>query len=278
MDVIIFFIATMLLNKTIKLWRHIVGGTLASLISCMLIVIPVLQDIPYSLYALFVPIIPVIYIYKPMCFKQFIKIYLLSFSVAAFIGGTTFSMWYISGNYDQSIQKMNVMVLIVIGLCVGMAVYFGIYFIRGLFIFPLFEYQVKLTQEGKMVKMKALMDTGNRLYTPISHKPVIVVEYRSVKPLLSIDQIRLFEKYHNKVEALIEKGVEGPKALIPFNSVGCENGILWGIEIEQLELCKTRYKKCFSKCMIGITHNPLFNDHHYEALLHPDYILEEVVG
>ena len=62
----------------------------------------------------------------------------------------------------------------------------------------------------------ALMDTGNKLYDPIFHKPVILVDEKMVGEMLSICKKEYPEKLH----------------FIPFHSVGRENGILEGLSFD----------------------------------------------
>ncbi len=276
MDTIVFWIVSMLVNEPIKVRKIIVGGLLGAVLYCMLILVPFLQYVPYSIYSFFIPIIPILYIFRPIHIKQLLKYYFLSMLIAALLGGITFSLWYMSGNDSRTIGELNILMLIGIGVVIGFTFYISFYSIRKRFILPAFEYKIKLINKNKEATIKALLDTGNCLYTPITHRPVIVVEYDKVKELFTKKEQELYESFSDNLLELAQMEVHTIKHLIPFNSMGCEAGMILGVEIDEMILEKMSLQRHFYKCIIGIVQMPLFNDHSYKALLHPEYILGEV--
>ena len=281
MDILIFYCVTLILNKKIKFWRIIIAGMIAALIYCMLVILPILQSIPYWLYTLFIPTCSILYLYKPCSLKVFLKIYLLSMMIAAVFGGLIFNLWYTFRIADKESSSIGVYMLWGIGLVVTCIFYSGFYFLRRRFIFPAFEYQLELRHHGKRSQLSALLDTGNLLYTPISHLPVIVIEYEEVKHLLTEAQRKNFESYRKSSEKVIQEGLATgeckPDVLIPFNSVGCKAGYLWGFKIEEMSIKQLSGEKVISNCVIGISNESLFSDGAYHALLHPEFILEEAM-
>lgn len=282
MDILIFYCVTLILNYPIKIWRVIGAGLIASLLHCMLILCPILQFVPYSLYSLLVPIISILYLYKPKSLKGFMKLYLLCTLVAAVFGGIIFNVWFTFNYATKEIHSIELGMLFLIGGLTMLCFDRGFYFIRRRLIFPSFEYCLTLKNRSKCVEVKALLDTGNLLYTPIKHEPVVVVEYERIKDLLSIQQILQFEKYRTSksldMEEALARGVYQPDVLISFNSVGCSAGYLWGVRIDQMLIKGRAGAKEFSSCVIGISCDSLFSDGQYHALLHPEFILEEVVA
>ena len=71
MNVLIFYCLTLVMNKKIKHWRIIIAGMIAALLYCMLVILPILQSIPHWIYALFIPTLPILYLYKPDKIKAF---------------------------------------------------------------------------------------------------------------------------------------------------------------------------------------------------------------
>lgn len=282
MDILIFYCVTLMLNKRIKHWRIIIAGMIAALLYCMLVISPILQSIPYSIYTVFIPIFSILYLYRPHNLKAFFKIYLLCVMVAAVFGGLIFNIWYTFGPYFPGMDSMGISTLIAIGIVIAFIFYCGFYFLRRRFILPSFEYQLKLKNNGQYTEISALLDTGNLLYTPISHLPVIVVEYKTVKAILTETQRVNYERYQNSSDIEVEEGlVTGeckPDVLIPFNSVGCKSGYLWGFKIEGVSIKKLADEKVISNCIIGISNESLFSDKQYHALLHPEFILEEAMA
>lgn len=273
MDSIIFWITTMLLNQTVYLRKILIGGGLAALIYCMLFSNPILQRLPYSISGLIVPVIPILYLYQPTHLKKFIKYYIISMGVAALIGGLSFTLWYQFQYYIPN-YKLTLSYIIVISLSVGIIIYLSFYAIRKRFVMPHFEYDLEIHYDGKVECIPALLDTGNMLYTPMGHKPVLVVTYDVMKNILNAEECKRIESCRNDIEKMLVID-EGPKYIIPFHSMGCEKGLLWGVMSECIILHKGVFKKQIPKCVIGIAFDKLSNSRMYKALIHPDFIVNE---
>ena len=66
----------------------------------------------------------------------------------------------------------------------------------------------------------ALMDTGNKLYDPIFHKPVILVDEKMIEEILRVCKTECPERLH----------------FIPFQSVGREKGLLEGLSFDHVSI------------------------------------------
>lgn len=77
---------------------------------------------------------------------------------------------------------------------------------------------------GVRVELRALIDTGNRLYEPIGHKPVSIVETACVS------------RYFFETDKLKLK-------VIPFHSIGKKRGILYALPVDALEIPERRIRK-----------------------------------
>lgn len=282
MDTLIFLCVSLVLNRRVK-WRCMVwGGMIAAIIYCMLWIIPVLRQIPHGLYAILVPIPSILWLYRPRCYKEFFKVYIVSMTIAAVFGGMIFNIWYTLAWPSSRVSSIHIMLLVGIGSVITIGFYSGFYYLRRQLIFPAFEYKLEITYGEKQVEVLALLDTGNLLYTPQTHEPVLVVEFNAIQSLLAEEQIKQYKEFNKASWMDIENGViEGKyqvEVMIPFNSVGCQSGVLWGIRVEQVKIQKGDKKVLAAPCIIGIASEKLFTDGQFQALLHPEFILEEVTA
>lgn len=129
-----------------------------------------------------------------------------------------------------------------------------------------------LSFDGKTAEITALMDTGNSLVDPITLTPVIIAEYRTIKPLFSEEVNNGLERIGKDnltwiMSEVVEKGL--PARLIPFSSLGKENGMLLGFIPDKAEICDDSGIRILEKCVIGISEKPLSKDRSYTALLNP---------
>lgn len=279
MNTFIFYCTSLILNKRIKHRYIIIAGAIAALVYCMLLVLPVLQKIPYMVYALVIPIPSLLLLYKPTHYKTFLKEYALSLFVAALFGGMIFNCWYLVNGVQSRVSAVSIWLLITISIGICGSFYIGFYWIRRRFIFPSFEYSLIVKYKGKDICVESLLDTGNLLYTPIKHEPVLVMEYEVIKPLLNPQEQNAYEQFSRATSLEIEEGILNGtytlERLIPFNSVGCKNGFLWGIQVDDICIQKCSTQVMVASCIVGLSDEKLFTDGQFQALLHPEFILEE---
>ena len=132
--------------------------------------------------------------------------------------------------------------------------------------------KIYLTHNDNTAEVTALLDTGNTLTDPVTGTPVIIAEYKSIKNLFSADLCNILENAKENDIALITDSIgekRFPVRLIPFNSIGKENGMLIGFVPDKVELRDECGIRTLGKCVVGICKKPLTNDRSYTALLNP---------
>lgn len=114
---------------------------------------------------------------------------------------------------------------------------------------------VRLVSERDSICIKAIVDTGNTLIEPISKKPVCLVE-------------------QDVLEGLIPKDNMFVRA-IPYRSVGCEQGLLYGVQIPELHITYGTEQFFLRKVICAGVEHKLFTKGKYQMILHPACIAEE---
>ncbi|SHF42628.1 sigma-E processing peptidase SpoIIGA [Desulforamulus putei] len=134
-----------------------------------------------------------------------------------------------------------------------------------------------VTLWGKKVSLEALVDTGNQLVDPLSQHPVVIVEYEVLKPLLPEEICGLFHEGKTRdgshmILSLSETSYAKRLRLIPFQSLGRENGILLGIRPDVIEIRYNDKKQQVKDVVVGIYDQKLSPETAYRALLHPQLL------
>ncbi len=92
--------------------------------------------------------------------------------------------------------------------------------------------------KGKVIKLKTLVDSGNLLKEPISNQDVIVVQKSSLEDLID-------KKILNEATSMIKGSLIGDMSkelyeykfkVIPFSSLGNENGVLIGFKPDYIKI------------------------------------------
>ena len=220
----------------------------------------------------------IIYIaFNPQNIKKMCKDLLLFYLVSFVFGGAAFALIYIIK--PQNILMKNGLFLgtyplktVMLGAVVAFCIIIGAFAIiknkiskKDMFC----EIEILINQ--KKIKTKAMIDTGNMLKEPITNVPVIVVEHillyscmpkeilNSLKEIMGGDfkniPCDIQEKYISKLK------------LIPFSSLGKQNGMLIGIRPEYVKVITDEQEKINKNVIIGIYEKSLTKKGEYRALI-----------
>ena len=111
---------------------------------------------------------------------------------------------------------------------------------------------LEVSINNKKVKMKGYIDSGNTLKDPLSKKPVIIVEKEVMEQIIEVDKLM--------------GGDENLKIrLIPFKSIGKQNGMLIGIRPEYVKIKYNENQIITKKVIIGIYDKKISKN--YSALI-----------
>ena len=234
---------------------------ISSAIGAIYAIIEYLRIIPIYSNFLMKALLSIIMIYisynpqsvSKMC-KELLMFYLVSFAT----GGCALALMYLIS--PKSVILRN-------GVFVGIYP-FKIILTAGAVGFIIIQYAFKINKKTlrkkelicnleifinkKSIKMKAFIDSGNILKEPISGMPVIVAEKA------------IIEKY---LEIKMNGGDETQKIrLIPYNSIGNQNGVMLGIKADKVIIKQKNDKEIINKnVVIGLYDKKINKD--YSALI-----------
>lgn len=133
-------------------------------------------------------------------------------------------------------------------------------------------YPIQISWDGNQLNLNALLDTGNRLYDPLTKVPVIIIEFSRVKHLLPIEVVELIEKMQSgelgtnwNLPSVWEERVR----ILPFKSIGKEHGILIGFRPDSLKIWQKQQAISNNHVVVGIYNHPLSPEGAFQALIPP---------
>ncbi len=241
MNYIILF-ATATINKTeIKISRIF----LASFLGGIYAIVAYITDFEIYKTILLKILLSIAMIYiglKPQsmkkCLKQLIIFYLTSFT----FGGTAYALLYFidpsqifvnNGVYTSAYPLKTAILGGIVGLIVILIAFKTI---KNRINSKNIYCNIEIEIENKSCRSKAMIDTGNLLREPISGIPVIIVEKDILKGIIP-------EEILNNTHQIIEGNTDNipveyanKMKVIPFTSLGMQNGILIGIKAQKLKI------------------------------------------
>lgn len=131
--------------------------------------------------------------------------------------------------------------------------------------------KVKIKLNGKEIVLDTMVDTGNMLKEPLTGNPVVVVEKTSLydlmpKEILNNTELILGGDF-GKIPENIKNEYISRLKIIPFSSLGKQNGMLIGIKPDRLEVINEQSEERKDNAIIGIYNKSLTKRGEYNALI-----------
>lgn len=127
------------------------------------------------------------------------------------------------------------------------------------------ECTVKISMNKKNVICKGITDTGNSLRETFSDYPVIIVEAKSLEPLIPLSVSESYLKTGNSDDSFWSKRIR----LIPYNTVSGE-GVLTAFRPDEVTVCFESKEIKTKRVYIAISNRKISND--FEAILNSEII------
>lgn len=128
--------------------------------------------------------------------------------------------------------------------------------------------------EGKAKSVIAFLDSGNLLKDPLTNATVILVDYCSIKTILSDDFNQQINRWNSQSGPMPELSHTWRMRIIPFRSVGTENGMLLGFVPDKVIIQTGKVNKICKNCVIAFAKGALSTDGSFEAIIDADFVLE----
>ncbi len=276
MNYIILFATGVILKIKIKHIRLI----LASLIGAIYTIIAYISALRiYSnIFLKFILSLIIIYIaFNPKSVKKLFKFTLIFYLTSFVFGGAAFALIYIVK--PQDILRNNGLVLntnslktIFISAIIAFAIIIiGFKVVKNKISAKDMYCNIKIILNQKEIETKAMIDTGNFLREPITNTPVIVVEHTLLydcmpKEILNHLETILGGDFSEIPDKVREEYISRLK-VIPFSSLGKQNGMLLGIKADKVIIKSDEEEKENDNVIIGIYDKSLTKRGEYRALL-----------
>ena len=233
------------------------------------------------LFSIFIVIIA----YTPAYFHLLLKLTGIFYIVSFIFGGAAFGFFYFVNGLDLTrngisfIEDFPIKILFAAVVAAYFTVRFSWDYIQHRIKRERLILTVEMYFDKKHLSLDALVDTGNSLKDPITNAPVIITEYEMVKELLPDDIQKIFEQCgENDLNAIAEIMTISKWAarfrLIPYKSLGRENGMLVGFKPDIVTILDSDRKIQLSNIVIAIYRKKLSKDGEYSALIYPELLKE----
>lgn len=276
-DTILLWMVAQISGVKVKRIRFILGGAIGGLFQFLMSLYIVSGGLLNSwvwsplVYILIVPLFMVGLTFAPLNIKAFFRvliyIYILSFLLAGFHWGLDtinlrFLHWRISVWWRFLFHSGLILIMGELG--------WGI--VHRKFWEQICLYPVQISWGDRILKMNALLDTGNRLHDPITKVPVMIVELKRIKDLLPVELIQWVENIQGGelgLEIKLPDFWEERIRILPFHSLGKDHGLLVGFRSDEVKVWLKQQAVTSPNVIIGLYNKSLSREGAFHALIPP---------
>lgn len=282
MNYIIIFATGVAVKGEIKHWRILVASSIGAIYTIIMYlnIIPIYSNFFMKFVLSFV----IVYIsFLPKTWKKLLKDLLIFYLVSFVFGGCVFALMYFISPQLALIKN---------GVFVG-AYPLKVALIGGLVSFIIIQvsfkvvktrlskkdmiYDIEIIIDRKSVKVKALLDTGNLLKDPITGIPVVVIEHKSLYSVIPAEVLNNINKViGGDTNELIENEefskIISRFRIIPFSSLGKQNGLLLGIKADCIDIILDEKVQSINNVIVGIYDKSFTKNGMYSAIFGLDIL------
>lgn len=283
MNYIILLATGLILKIKIKHIRLIIGSLLGAIYT-IIGYIGILEIYSSFILKIILSIMIVYIAYYPQTLKKMWKELLFFYLTSFVFGGVAFSLIYIVK--PQEIIMKNGLFLgtyplktVILGAIVAFVIIITAFkIIKSKISKKDLICEITVEIEGKKIITKALIDTGNMLKEPITNTPVVVIEHTLLYYVIPKEILNHLEEiiggdFKEIPEEIKNKYVSKLK-LIPYSSLGKQNGMLLGIKAKKLIIVKGEEKEKIEKenIILGIYDKSLTKKGEYRAIIGMEFV------
>lgn len=268
----IILIATALIGKyEIRYFRNILASTLGG-IYAILNYIKTFSIIQNLIFKIAVSILMIIITFGVKDLKLLVKQLIIFYLVSFTFGGAAFMLLFFLKPEDIIFRNGHLIgtypiKIAILGGIVGFSIIAMLSnIIRDRRKIKSMLCDMEIFYKERKIKLKTMIDTGNLLKDPITQTDVIIVEKASLKGLLEDEILDHIEDILNG-KWLEDSRIHNYKfKLIPFSSLGNENGLIIGFKPEYIKIYDET-EKIIKNVIVGIYPGRLSKTNLYTSLI-----------
>lgn len=218
--------------------------------------------------------------FAPKSIKALLKQLLIFYLVSFVFGGCAFALLYfikpqdifmVNGVY---IGTYPIKIALLGGIVGFVIMHIAFKVVKNKMNKKALMYDIEIKLEEKVIKTKAMLDTGNQLKDPITGVPVVVMEKESLKNIIPEKILENIEKVMGGEwkEETDNIGYRSRFRIIPFTSIGKQNGMLLGLKVDEVKVITDIDEIVNKDVIVCIYNQKLTKANTYSALIGIDML------
>lgn len=258
-------------------------GALAGALYVMAVFLPPISGFLSSVVKVLMSALMVLIVFAPERLNDLLKALGILYLVSCAIGGAAFLCYFFTGrgyilNGIFYISDFSLSLLITAIGAGYMLLVCCLDYARKKSFDKALIYGITVVIDKRQADMAAMVDTGSSLKDPISGYPVILTEYRMLSEILPDCMCQSFcddsavGGFEKAYKCLSDTEWAARVRLIPYSSVGEQNGMLIGIRPDVVRVKQGEHIREYDRVVVGICDIKLSSSGDYQALFNPELL------
>ena len=255
MNYIILYTTGLIVQEKISYLRILISSILGATYVIMLYI----TQLPIYTNVIIKIVLSVVMIYiafYPNILKKLIKNIVIFYLTSFCFGGAAYYLLY--NVSPQQIKNINgvlvgeypIKIAILGGILGAFVIYISFKIVKRKIDKNSIYYKIEIGYNEKNVEVTTLLDTGNLLAEPITKCPVVIIEEKKLLHILDEESLNILKKGQMDKLDYLEEKLKLRCRVIPFNSIGKNNGILLGFKPDYIKLYNDEEKKIINDVIV----------------------------
>lgn len=259
MDFIVLFLVNRICKYAATYLRILLSATLGAVWSVAAVIMPdSIQSVVHICTYVFISFFMIKICAGKSQIRELIKGVVTLFGVTFLLAGCIHMLYYYTyaGYWMKQILLSDSRLLLFTAASLFLIYLIYVQYMR-IRVYGSGKCRVCILANGKEIWMEGFVDTGNVLTDPYNHMPVSVAEKAQFDALLREINDYTSIKYH----------------LVPYQSLGCENGLLEVITVDAMYIYQGKKKRKIAGALVGLSKTALSADGEYQMLLNAQLLV-----
>ena len=181
-----------------------------------------------------------------------------------------FKAFYTYKTVSEILDNFSYTILIVSSILIYMIIKLGRNYLRMVNCKKTEYFDIDIYFNGISAHVRALADSGNSLKDNIGGNEVIICQYNSIKKFFP-DNIKIQNDSVEMFKILAETSLRHKLRLIPFKSLGEDNGMLLGIKVDKAVI-KAKEKKQIDNIIVCVYNGELDKNGLFDSIINYEII------
>ena len=255
MNYIILYTTGLIMQEKISYLRMLISSILGAIYVIMLYI----TQLPIYTNVIIKIVLSVVMIYiafYPNILKKLIKNIVIFYLTSFCFGGAAYYLLY--NVSPEQIKNINgvlvgeypIKIAILGGILGAFVIYISFKIVKRKIDKNSIYYKIEIGYNEKNVEVTTLLDTGNLLAEPITKCPVVIIEEKKLLHILDEESLDILKKGQMDKLDYLEEKLKLRCRVIPFNSIGKNNGILLGFKPDYIKLYNDEEKKIINDVIV----------------------------